>query len=78
MAQIESVKTATQANADMDDGVLNPDISNARAVVHITLISDQGTTVLNPDNIFDMVDAQFGTVTTDKVNARGAYIFRVS
>jgi hypothetical protein len=78
MAAIESVKTATLTNTEMDDGVQNPDQTEVRSRVHITLIFDQGTTTFQPDNIYDMLDSQYGTVTTDKVNARGTYVFRIS
>lgn len=83
MPQIESVYTATATEAEMDDepaaggtGGLNPDLDEQLGQIQITLFFD-GVTVDKSD-IYDMLNTQFGTVTQNKVAARGTYEFRIS
>ena len=76
MAQIESVYNATQTEAFMDDEVLNPDITEDRARVNITLVLDGVT--LDLSDIYDMLNTQFGTVTSDEVPTRNHYVFNLS
>ncbi len=76
MAQSESVYTAAQTEAFMDDEVLNPDITEDGAEVHITLVLDGVT--LDMGDLYDYLNSSFGTVTTDKVPARNSYIFNLS
>jgi hypothetical protein len=79
MAAIETVHTATATNTLADDESINPDISNPGAEVHITLVFDNPSTAVDVnDDIYDMVNDKFATVATDKVPARGTYIFRIS
>ena len=76
MAAINSVYTATATEAALDDEVLNPDRTAHKGKIDIQLVLD-GVTV-DAGEIYDMVNAAFGTVTTDKVPSRSTYIFRIS
>ena len=60
----------------MDDEVLNPNITEDRARVNITLVLDGVT--LDLSDIYDMLNTQFGTVTTDSVPSHGNYVFNIS
>lgn len=79
MAVTNTVQTASATNTQIDDSVLNPTVTNTtgRQVVHVTLVFD-GVDFI-PDDVFDALNAEYGTVATDKnVNARGCYIFTIS
>ena len=79
MPAIEAPLTVAASNAELDDSQLNPDITNNDSIVHLTL-KFEGVSV-NPDNIYDMVDAQYGTVYSEKGaggNTTGCYIFKIT
>lgn len=77
-----AVSDATATNAAVDSDAKNPAIApgtNDRTVCHITLVF-QGITY-TPNDIYDMVDAQYGTVTSPKSpegQAHGTFIFNVA
>lgn len=77
MAQIETVKTATATNTDVDDGVLNPDSTAPNRTTVFVTLEFVGVNFV-PDNLFDALDAQYGTVATNKVPARNSYHFVIS
>jgi len=69
--------SAAATNTAVDDNVKNPDQNQSRTIVHATLIFDGVTFV--PDNLYDALDLQYGTVSTEKDDmARGTYIFKIS
>jgi hypothetical protein len=77
-----SVSSAAATAAAIDDNTKNPAVApgtSGRHVVHITLHFDGVT--YTPDDIYDMVDAQYGTVTSPKSpegQAHGNFIFTIS
>ncbi len=74
---IDTVQTATATNSDVDDGVLNPDsTAPGRTTVFVTLEFHDVNFV--PDNLYDALDAQYGTVAGNKVQARNHYHFVIS
>lgn len=69
--------TAAQTNTAIDNDTLNPTQTNNRAVVHVTLVFEGVS--FNPDNLYDALDAQYGTVSYEKDQAsRGTYIFNIA
>lgn len=71
------VLDATTTNTQLDDDALNPTGTSNRQVVHVTLVFDGVSFV--PDNLYDALDAQYGTVSYEKNTAsRGCYIFNIA
>ena len=77
------VKPAAATNTQIDESTLNPDqtagagTGHTRQVVHCTLVFENVSFV--PDNLYDALDAQYGTVAYEKDTvARGCYIFNIS
>lgn len=77
MPAIETVSSATQTNTDVDNDTLNPTQTEEGAQVQVTLTFVGGQQFV-PDALYDALDAQWGTVRTNKVNARGEYSFIIS
>lgn len=77
MPNIDTPLSAAQTVAQVDDNARNPNQTQDRAVVHVTLVFDGVTFV--PDNLYDALDAQYGTVAYEKDAAgRGTFIFNIS
>lgn len=76
MTAVETVQLHAATESDADDSQLNPVVTEPGAEIHITLVFPNGSlTGISGATIFDMVDAQFGTVAANKVAARNCYEF---
>lgn len=76
MAANKVVTDAATANAQMDNAALNPTGTANRQVYHITLVA-QGVSI-DPDNIYDALDAQYATVAGEKnYLSRNCWIFNI-
>jgi len=70
------VLSASTTNAQIDDDNLNRTRTNNRQVVHVALVFDGVNFV--PDDLYDALDAQYGTVAYEKnVASRATYIFNI-
>jgi hypothetical protein len=74
----QSVLTAAQTEAQMDNDALNPTrTTRPRQVVHVTLVFDGVNFV--PDTLYDTLNAGYGTVGYEKnVASRDTYIFNIA
>lgn len=69
--------SAATTNTQVDNDALNPTRTSLRKIVHVTLVFDGVSFV--PDNLFDALDAQYGTVAYEKdLASRDTYIFNIS
>ena len=86
MAQVESVYNATQTEAFFDDqvaagatGGLNPALTEPGVEYHITLIfDDHDSGSYDLSDIYDMLNAQYATVTCDQIPTRNSAIVRIT
>ncbi len=82
MANLNTPISAAKTKEHMEDTKRNPETKvggnvQAGQVVHVTLRFTGGQTV-KPREIYEMVDAKFGTVSSLKdTAARGAYEFQI-
>ncbi len=73
----DTVKTATEANTDIDADDLNPTQTQPNRInVYVTL--EFVGVNYDPNALYDALDAQYGTVATNKTNARGTPHFVIS
>lgn len=77
MAATNTVYTATQTAAFCDDSKLNPAATEVDAEVHITLQNRTAAGIAMED-IYDALDAEFGTVACNKLPTRNSAIFVIS
>jgi hypothetical protein len=76
MAANKVVLPAATTNTQMDNTALNPTGTANRQVYHITIVA-QGVSI-DPDNIYDMLDAQYATIAGEKnTMSRNTWIFNV-
>lgn len=77
MAAIETVKSATETETDADDSLLSPtQTAPLRKHVYVTL--EFVGVDFDPSDLYDGLNDKFGTVATNKVNARGHYSYVIS
>lgn len=68
--------SASSTNTQMDNATLNPTGTANRQTYHITLVAE-GVSI-NPDDIYDMLDAQYATVAGEKTTmTRNCWIFNI-
>lgn len=77
MAAIETVQTASSTNTDVDNDTLNPALDAPNRILVTVNLEFVGVT-FTPNDLYDALDAQWGTVATNKVPARNHFDFVIS